>query len=248
MADALAIRDRTPVGVLNCPSRRAGDKYQMNSGNAAYNSSHSSAVARSDYAVNGGDLGDTDSQGWSYWAKWAGPSQRPDDDDPSYQYVAGSNHKKLFPWPDVSVFSGISFPHSEVAAADIRDGLSNTYLLGEKYVHPAHYLDGADPGDDWSMFTGHQNDIARSCWWSGSGDEPTQAWTPMQDSTSIAKVQASQGLDFKCENRFGSAHSASCNFVFCDGSVHAINYLISPEVHQRLGNRADGLPVDITKL
>jgi prepilin-type processing-associated H-X9-DG protein len=40
--------------------------------------------------------------------------------------------------------------------------------------------------------------------------------------------------------RFGSTHTNGCNFVFCDGSVHTINYSVSNDVHGRLCNRCDG--------
>ena len=43
---------------------------------------------------------------------------------------------------------------------------------------------------------------------------------------------------------FGSSHTAGCHFVLCDGSVRLISFQIDPEIHRRLGNRADGLPID----
>ena len=122
--------------------------------------------------------------------------------------------------------TGVSFEMSTIRMANITDGASNTYFAGEKYVNPDHYTDG-DLGSDneWAM-VGFDNDTSRC------GSTP-----PSQDTPGI-----DDGM------HFGSAHVNGCNFVFCDGSVHTISYFIDQATHAHLCNRADGVPIDFSKI
>ena len=56
---------------------------------------------------------------------------------------------------------GIFFPLSTIAASDIKDGLSNTYLLGEKAMYPNDYATGTEHGDQWNAFIGDDVEITR---------------------------------------------------------------------------------------
>jgi prepilin-type N-terminal cleavage/methylation domain-containing protein/prepilin-type processing-associated H-X9-DG protein len=125
---------------------------------------------------------------------------------------------------------GIFFPLSRVAASSIRDGLSNTYLLGEKYMNPKMYENGQMHGDQDNPFVGDDPEITRYCAF---------------DKFAIA---AKDG-DKKPETGFfGSAHAGALNMAFCDGSVRNVSYGITSTVHDQLGNRSDGASVDLSTL
>jgi prepilin-type processing-associated H-X9-DG protein len=49
---------------------------------------------------------------------------------------------------------------------------------------------------------------------------------------------------WSCHN-FGSAHPASFNAVYCDGSVHSLTYDISFATHAALASRAAGDKVNL---
>jgi len=126
-----------------------------------------------------------------------------------------------YAWRDTTRATGICFQRSELASASIRDGLWNTYFAGEKYVAAGAYDTYDDRGYDQSAYGGVDLDLSR---WV---IEP-----PLRD-----------GLSFEVR-RFGSAHAGGCHFVFCDGAVRLIRYDINAEMHRRLGNRQDRLPVN----
>lgn len=82
----------------------------------------------------------------------------------------------------VKTIHGVIYVRSEITMARISDGTSITYLLGEKPVDPDYYMTGGDAGDDWTMYSGHQDDIIRSVGAPGTAYFPLP---PMQDTPGV---------------------------------------------------------------
>jgi hypothetical protein len=117
--------------------------------------------------------------------------------------------------------TGVIYRHSQCPIALIRDGTSNTYLLGERFVSTDDYHTGNCWGDDQGWDLGYDFDSIR--------------WTtrpPLRDKEDC-------GLD----QPFGSAHASAFQMAMCDGSVDRRSYSIDAAVHRQLGNREDGRPL-----
>jgi prepilin-type N-terminal cleavage/methylation domain-containing protein len=141
-----------------------------------------------------------------------------------------------YPWqdpdnPNVNA-TGIAFPHHQFRLIDIKDGLTLTLLMAEKYVDPDHYHTGLDWGDDQGPFVADERDCVR---WASMGSSSNAYLAPMRDR---------RGFDQSFG--WGSAHPAVFNAVMCDGSVHSISYTITEDVQRKLCNRKDRKPVDPT--
>jgi prepilin-type processing-associated H-X9-DG protein len=126
--------------------------------------------------------------------------------------------------------SGVCYERSSISFKHIKDGQSQTYLIGEKYIDPREIETGRDPSDNEHMYAGYDNDIFRS---THPGAAPydasrNDAYTPRQDTPG-----------FRNPRIFGSAHSTGINMVFCDGSARTISYTINKVAHGQLGNRHD---------
>jgi hypothetical protein len=109
-------------------------------------------------------------------------------------------------------------PNQGVRLAEIRDGTSNTLLIGEKHVQEGQFGQG-------------NNDCC------------------IYDGSNIC-ANRSAGLNYPLAQsindpawKFGSYHTAVCQFVFADGSVHALSIGIDPFVLDCLSNIKDGQTV-----
>jgi prepilin-type N-terminal cleavage/methylation domain-containing protein len=65
-------------------------------------------------------------------------------------------------WADYSKgMNGICYQRSQVTPASVQDGMTYTYLVGEKFVSRLYYDDWSDLGYDQSMLSGDSLDIGR---------------------------------------------------------------------------------------
>jgi hypothetical protein len=139
--------------------------------------------------------------------------------------------------------NGIVYAGSTVRGTNVSDGLSKTYLAGEKALH-GHCYSATDQNcwaENGSMFQGFDWDTVR---WAGNSTSFDQSadWRPIQDPTAFP-FEPQQASPFF--NYFGSAHTQGCLFVMCDGSVQIVDYSIDNQVHWRLAARNDGNQVSV---
>ena len=136
-----------------------------------------------------------------------------------YALNAGGQHLAVPPAPVQRSLRGIYHVGGRIGAKDITDGLSHTYLVGEKSMDPEHYETGLDFGDrDGGGIMGLRGDRQNGHVRSGTG-------SPQRDRSG----------DFACNARcheFGSAHPAGWNVVMADGSVHTRTYDVSRIINQ----------------
>ena len=208
---------QTALPTFICPSRRSCKTYPMNSSNMSYSQAQnyepSTQVARTDYAGNHGDSSNVTQTTFR---------------DPNTISDAVTKTKNNS-WGEQKE-TGIIFRRSNVSIGEIRDGTSNTYLIGEKYCQPEYYEIENGPCDNEGMFFGADDDNQRRTYYGSS----TNNSAPRQDRSGYAGSYL-----------FGSVHAGTFGMTMCDGSVQRLSYSIDPEMHGRLGNRADGKVVTL---
>jgi prepilin-type N-terminal cleavage/methylation domain-containing protein/prepilin-type processing-associated H-X9-DG protein len=252
--NALAQQMQTFVPTFLCPSRRTElNTYPYNtSGQTVYNATIATLtkVARSDYSANCGDKGGGDDPATGstavvgpYTINGSGSNTSTHGNELNPQIGPTSNPPPAnWIWPNNlnSMFTGVSFARSKVRIKDITDGVSKTYMVGEKFLYSDQYDTGQDTSDNEWAWVGFDNDMYVASWEAPAHDH----FRPIVGGTPTAS-----GTDY---DRWGGAHPSTFNMVFCDGSVHSIPYGIDSAdpagtpartkkgVHQWLANRADG--------
>ncbi|MCB0084113.1 MAG: DUF1559 domain-containing protein, partial [Caldilineaceae bacterium] len=204
-------RDQPPIAGFVCPTRRSAVVYPRPKNMSYHNARSVSSAGVIDYAANSGS---------TVMFYTDGPTSMSD---------------ALKPWPNwksdnYASKTGVAFTRSEVRIAQITDGTSNTYMLGEKYLRTDDYKTGNGTADDFGMYEGSAYDTHRWCYYDSVS--PAASYVPMQDRPGAVLPR-----------RFGSPHSA-CQMVMCDGSARSVNFSIDPQIHSRYGGRNDGLPID----
>ncbi len=231
---ALKQRCSTPMAGFQCPSRRTPVPYPND--HATYNnfiqrgSPQSIVFGQSDYAGCSGSTTWPGSRGGSYI-----PFTFQEGDTWTEDRWIGNPTPGAGTPGNVRDTTGVFCLHGIIRISDIIDGLSNTYMAGEKYIGPDWYDTGTEMGNDQSWDLGYDYDVNRFTGFVSGSSYSTAP--PRQDQPGYANCQI-----------FGSAHAGGLHMALCDGSVQFINYSIDPEIHYRLGNRKDGCVIDGKKL
>jgi prepilin-type N-terminal cleavage/methylation domain-containing protein len=134
-------------------------------------------------------------------------------------FTQTSNKLSVTAWKSLTQFGSIA------------DGLSNTFLIGEKHVPINHLTVGyIIPTDKYIGDASIWNSDALENLGRSAGQYNPIALSPNENDTEVQPY---------VEN-FGSYHPGLCQFVYCDGSVHALAVSLDSKILGYLANRADG--------
>ncbi|MDZ7618431.1 MAG: DUF1559 domain-containing protein [Patescibacteria group bacterium] len=150
-----------------------------------------------------------------------------------YAACAGSGGTS---WNGIMIRRGMAV----VGFAEIRDGSSNTLMVGDKQLN-IHRLGSTYDDNEPAVSTGWETDIYRI-----SGSLNTTANTisspPKPDKDHVSYTNSDQNASASC---FGSSHPGAFNVAMADGSCRTISYSIDPTTFYRLCLRSDGQAVTL---
>jgi len=222
----------TRRSVTTLPARNPLDKYtECDSGGTEkvpMNVAVPEALAKTDYAINGGT---------GYVPGTNPPLPLPNAAPPNATDCMPGPFPNCTPASNVETdltniarfFNGISTRYTGAKISQITDGTSKTALVGEKMMMPRFYNTGYGEGSNYCNNNGGDN----SSMYQGFDVDTTRTIGP-------APVQDDDSLTAGHWERFGSAHPGSMNLAMCDGSVQTIAYDIDQQAWGAYGSRNDG--------
>ncbi|MFO0942737.1 MAG: DUF1559 domain-containing protein [Pirellulales bacterium] len=188
---------KTPIPGLYCPSRRSAEAYPLLED---YHPRFGQLSSRMDYAMNGGPA-------------------VPEDVAAGTATPADSSARTIINMADGFWQLGISTkPNS------ITDGLSNSYMVGEKAMSTNNYTNGKDFGDRAPI--------------TGWIDHPEASNSNIRFASRAPHADRSNSC-LAC-HEFGSAHRSNWNAAFADGSVRSIYYEMDMDIHRKLASIHEG--------
>ena len=113
----------------------------------------------------------------------------------------------------------------QVKFTTILDGTSNTLMFGEKHIRPNSMRGKAE---DRSIYGGQNNSLRRMV----GADPTTGNQRPLSPPNNQNGALANE--------TFGGPHAGVCQFVFCDGTVHALGLDTSLDTLTALVTRSGG--------
>lgn len=152
-----------------------------------------------------------------------------------------------------AMLNNVQIPVNPVTLTSVRDGSSNTLMLGEKFVPSDHYRTAATWGDNESWAGGNSWTHTRHANQQPRQDErhsPATAGTPPPNAAANAGKCGPWGLGATggYYDYWGSAHAGAFHVAMADASVRSIRYSIPLAVLRALSDRNDGIVVDMNAL
>jgi len=147
---------------------------------------------------------------------------------PTWGYVTSPDHGNSESTSDIR--GCFNRRGAKITFASVKDGLSNTFLVGESLPFQHDHL-------------------AANAWWNfNAGTAHCSTIVPVNyrsdDQNWCSPAQLSK-YNWNISWGFKSNHTNGVNFVFGDGSVRFINQNIDAKTYNQLGCRNDGQPVTL---
>jgi hypothetical protein len=117
--------------------------------------------------------------------------------------------------------TGVIAPWGRVRADDVTDGMSRTFLAGERY-------------DDYSETEVEGGSLSQG--WTKAGYVTTRFTISPPLCALNLKKKTGWEFDYQHDN-FGARHADSYGMVMCDGSVRQVAFTIDPAVFRDSGTR-----------